>query len=121
MKQGYRIIDTDTHVGPSIETLEQFAGPALAARWDELRPYYQPSSEGGHFLSIEPMAYKRQMGAPSADVEAIRGGKSPLKGSVSKPRPPYEQGVNDLNSAGRLRDMDKEGVDVHLIIPGTFA
>ena len=64
VKQGYRIIDTDTHVGPSIETLEQFAGPAFSARWDELRPYYQASSEGGHFLSIEPMAYKRQMGAP---------------------------------------------------------
>ena len=53
--------------------------------------------------------------------EAVRGGKSPLKGSVSKERPPYEPGVNDLNSAGRLRDMDTEGVDVHLIIPGTFA
>ncbi len=121
MKQGYRIIDTDTHVGPSIETLEQFAGPALAARWDELRPYYQQSSEGGHFLSIEPMAYKRRMGASYLGDEAVRGGKSPLKGSVSKARPPYEPGVNDLNSAGRLRDMDTEGVDVHLIIPGTFA
>jgi hypothetical protein len=121
VKQGYRIIDTDTHVGPSIETLEQFAGPALAARWDELRPYYQPSSEGGHFLSIEPMAYKRRMGASYLGDESVRGGKSPLKGSVSKERPPYEPGVNDLNSAGRLRDMDTEGVDVHLIIPGTFA
>ncbi len=121
VKQGYRIIDTDTHVGPSIETLEQFASPELRTRWDELRPYYQPQTEGGHFLSIEPMAYKRQMGEPSADTAATRGGKSPLKGSVSKPRPPYEPGVNDLNAEGRLRDMDREGVDVHLIIPGTFA
>ena len=121
VKQGYRIIDTDTHVGPSIETLQRVRRPDLRARWDELRPYYQPSSEGGHFLSIEPMAYKRQMGEPSADIAAIRGGKSPLKGSVSKPRPPYEPGVNDLNAEGRLRDMDREGVDVHLIIPGTFA
>ena len=121
VKQGYRIIDTDTHVGPSIETLQEFAGPELRARWDELLAYYQPQTEGGHFLSIEPMAYKRQMGEPSADTAATRGGKSPLKGSVSKPRPPYEPGVNDLNAEGRLRDMDREGVDVHLIIPGTFA
>ena len=36
MKQGYRIIDTDTHVGPNLETLVDYAGPALRARWDEL-------------------------------------------------------------------------------------
>ena len=29
--------------------------------------------------------------------------------------------VSNLNSAGRLDDMDTEGVDVHVIIPGTFA
>ena len=34
MKQGYRIIDTDTHVGPNMETLVDYAGPALRARWD---------------------------------------------------------------------------------------
>ncbi|MYA14437.1 MAG: amidohydrolase family protein [Acidimicrobiaceae bacterium] len=29
--------------------------------------------------------------------------------------------MSNLNSAGRLDDMDTEGVDVHVIIPGTFA
>jgi predicted TIM-barrel fold metal-dependent hydrolase len=124
MRDGQRIIDTDTHVGPSIETLEQFAGPALRARWDELDPFRQPSTEGGHHLSIHPYPYRRKLGtSPEGAVAAGTGGASPLKGSVSRTSlpTPYTPGVNDLNATGRLADMDLEGVDVHLIIPATFA
>jgi predicted TIM-barrel fold metal-dependent hydrolase len=124
MRDGYRVIDTDTHVGPSVETLEQFAGPALRARWSELEPFVQPSSEGGHHLSIHPFPYRRRLGtSPEGDLAAATGGASPLKGSVSRTSlpTPYTPGVNDLNSSGRVDDMDKEGVDVHLLIPGTFA
>jgi predicted TIM-barrel fold metal-dependent hydrolase len=123
MRDGYRIIDTDTHVGPSVETLEQFAGPVLRERWNELDVFRQPSSEGGHHLSIHPFPYRRKLGTrPDGELAAATGGASPLKGSVSRTSlpTPYTPGVNDLNSAGRLADMDKEGVDVHLVIPGTF-
>ena len=34
---------------------------------------------------------------------------------------PPSAGINNLNATGRLHDMDVEGVDVHLIIPATFA
>ncbi len=124
MRDGYRIIDTDTHVGPSVETLQQFASAALLDRWEELAIFNQPSSEGGHHLSIHPFPYRRKLGtSPEADAAPATGGASPLKGSVSRTSlpTPYTPGVNDLNSAGRLADMDSEGVDVHLIIPGTFA
>ncbi len=123
MRDGYRIIDTDTHVGPSVETLEQFAGPALQARWGELEPFFQPSSEGGHHLSIHPFPYRRKLGtSPEGATAAATGGASPLKGSVSRTSlpTPYTPGVNDRNSSGRLDDMDKEGADIHLLIPGTF-
>ena len=40
MKNGYRIIDTDTHVRPNIETFEKYASQALLDRWSELTPYY---------------------------------------------------------------------------------
>jgi predicted TIM-barrel fold metal-dependent hydrolase len=122
MKNGYRIIDTDTHVGPNIETFEKYASQALLDRWDELRPYYMPVTEG-HHLSIDPIPYKRQMNQ-SADPEKAGGAGQPsaLSGKTTplwtvRPQPE----VNNLNVAGRLLDMDAEGSDVHLIIPATWS
>ncbi len=45
-----------------------------------------------------------------------------LKGAIGSNRvEPPEPGVAQRNAAGRLRDMDREGRDVDLIIPGTFS
>ena len=124
MKQGYRIIDTDTHVGPNLETLAEYAGPVLRERWSELDQYWMPVTDGGHHLSISPYPYKRKLRESTVlDTSASRAGQqSPLKGAVTAvlDTPPSE-GVNNRNSKGRLDDMDTEGVDVHLIIPATFA
>lgn len=122
MKHGYRIIDTDTHVGPNMETFEQYASAELRRRWTELEPYFMPISEG-HHLSIDPIKYDRQMNV-SADPERAAGaGQSgALKGKLT---PLWERrptsGVSDLNARGRLDDMDAEGADVHLIIPATWS
>ena len=124
MKQGFRIIDTDTHVGPGLEVIEKYAGPALKRRWDELEPYTQPTSYGGHHLSIHPYRYKRMLNTtPDVEEGAGTGGASPLFAAVSKRslKVPFTPGALDENSKGRLADMDTEGVDVHLIIPGTFS
>ena len=121
MRDGYHIIDTDTHVGPNAETLEMYAGPVLRDRWDELQQYYQKVTEG-HHLSINPYPFKRQLRTGSIEQEATKGGKIPLRGNIAlnwEVHPTEE--VNNLNAAGRLEDMDREGVDVHLIIPATFA
>ena len=124
MKQGYRIIDTDTHVGPNLETLGEYAGPKLRERWHELDEYWMPVTDGGHHLSISPFPYKRRLRQSTVlDAEAPRAGQqSPLKGAVTAVLDtPPSAGVNNLNAAGRLDDMNREGVDVHLIIPATFA
>jgi uncharacterized protein len=121
VRNGYRIIDADTHVGPNVETLQLYAGPRLRERWDELLPYYQAVTEG-HHLSIEPYPFKRALRTSGEEQRATRGGAIPLKGKtqlnwIEHPAPE----VNNLNAKGRLEDMDREGVDVHLIIPATFA
>ncbi len=121
MRDGYHIIDSDTHVGPNAETLKMYASPTLLSRWDELTPYYQAVTEG-HHLSINPYPFKRQLRTGSIEQEATKGGKIPLRGNIAlnwEVHPTAE--VNNLNAAGRLDDMDCEGVDVHLIIPATFA
>jgi uncharacterized protein len=122
MKRGYRIIDTDTHVGPNMETFEQYASPALRDRWSELLPYFMPVSEG-HHLSVDPIKYKRQMNeSPVSEQGAGAGAQGALAGKTTplwSVRPQPE--VNNMNVAGRIQDMDDEGVDVHLIIPATWS
>ncbi len=123
MRDGFRFIDTDTHIGPNMETLREYASSTLEERWSELDPYMLPITDGGHTLSINPMPLRRQLNAKGgAEAEGKKGGSSPLKGNIKKsPQVPSEPGINNGNPEGRLRDMDKEGVDVHLIIPATFA
>jgi len=122
LKNGYKIIDTDTHVGPNLETLKLYASDALKDRWSEFDPFLQPVTLGGHFLSVAPMKYARELGTEHhGEGAATKGGDSPLRGAVTKTfvQPPVAEGSN-LNSRGRLEDMDLEGIDVNLIIPGTF-
>jgi predicted TIM-barrel fold metal-dependent hydrolase len=121
VKSGYKIIDTDTHVGPNLETLELYASTRLKERWSEFDPFLQPVTLGGHFLSVNPMKYDRELGAEHTGEQAEKGGDSPLRGAVTKgfERPPADD-VSNLNAEGRLADMDLEGVDVNLVIPGTF-
>jgi uncharacterized protein len=124
VRDGFRFIDTDTHVGPNVETFEVHAGPVLKRRWDELRPYYQAVTEG-HHLSIDPIPYKRDLntGSKVEDTAAAGvGGEIPLRKAIQlnyteKPQPE----VNNANWQGRLEDMDKEGVDVHIVFPATFS
>jgi uncharacterized protein len=121
VRDGYRVVDTDTHVGPNAETLEEYAAPELRRRWDELRPYYQKVTEG-HHLSIGPIPFRRALNTPVEGERAEPGGAIPLRGKTGMyfTEPP-EPEVNNKNATGRLADMDREGRDVDVIIPATFA
>jgi predicted TIM-barrel fold metal-dependent hydrolase len=119
VRNGYRVIDTDTHVGPTVDVLYDYGGTELAARRAELEPYEFPMRDGTG-LSISPYPYKRQMGEKAGDEAASRAPS--LKGKIgSNVVEPPEPGVSQRNAAGRLRDMDCEGRDIDLIIPGTFS
>jgi predicted TIM-barrel fold metal-dependent hydrolase len=121
MRDGYRIIDTDTHVGPTVDALFDHASAALRARRGELASY-EFQGRDGTGLSINPFPYSRAMGEKSSAAAAERGGTPSLKGKTgSNFRAAPEPGVSVGNATGRLLDMDREGRDVDLIIPGTFA
>ena len=134
MRDGYRIIDTDTHVWPSMEVLKRHADAELLAKWDDALGKYErtvakPLTFGDPLepwtnLSIQPRAYKREIGEKSQGEEELgAGGKAALEGKIRNleitERSP-RAGVGHDNSAGRLEDMDREGIDVHLLIPGTW-
>jgi uncharacterized protein len=121
MRNGYRVIDTDTHVGPTVDVLYEYGSQALTSRRDELAPY-EFQMRDGVGLSISPYPFKRAMGEKGDAEQASRGGAPSLKGKVgSNVVEPPEPDVAQRNAAGRLRDMDREGRDVDLIIPGTFS
>jgi predicted TIM-barrel fold metal-dependent hydrolase len=134
VRDGYRIIDTDTHVWPSMEVLKKYADNELLSKWDESlgkyerkveRPLTYGDPEGPWTnLSIQPRAYQRGIGEKSELEEELgAGGRGALEGKIRHleitERSP-RVGVGHDNSEGRLLDMDREGIDVHLLIPGTW-
>jgi uncharacterized protein len=121
MRNGYRIIDTDTHVGPTADVLYDYASPTLTERLGELAPF-EIQTRDGLGLSISPYPYRRAMGQRPEDAEGDQGKTPSLKGKIgSNVVEPPEPGVSVRNADGRLRDMDREGRDVDVIIPGTFS
>ena len=126
MKNGYRVIDIDTHVNPSLDTLIKYVEPSFRPRLDEFKPYIRTVGSY-NALSIASIPFDRFPGeAPSGDDQAaVAGGRGALEGRVTKSsghhRVDPQHGVSDENAAGRLADMDLEGRDVDVIIPGTWA
>ncbi|PCJ76534.1 MAG: hypothetical protein COA56_09900, partial [Dehalococcoidia bacterium] len=116
MKNGYRVIDIDTHVNPSYDTLVKYVDPSFRSRLDELKPYLRTVG-GYNALSIASIPFDRFPGeAPKDDdLEAKVGGRGALEGRVSKSsghhRVDPQHGVSDENAAGRISDMDMEGRD----------
>ena len=131
MRNGYRVIDVDTHVTPSLEVLHRYADARLKARWDELKPYARAmkSPPGrGHpdtpwsTLRINPIPFERVAGQKGGTGAGKKGGAGALEGRVANiARETCAPGIQHDNAVGRLRDMDLEGVDVDVLIPGTWA
>ena len=122
MRQGFRVIDADTHVNPMLDVLLTFADKALRDREAELAPYTR--RDGHHTsLSIAPIRYNRVAG--SKDTDAVRieaGAANNLQGRTRmRTKKPIAPEVTETNAAGRLADMDEEGADVHFIIAGPWA
>ena len=126
MKKGYKVIDIDTHVNPSYDTLCKYVDPSFRSRLDELKPYIR-TVDGYNALSMASIPFDRFPGeAPvEGDVQAVAGGRGALEGRVTKAsghhRVDPQHGISDENAEGRLADMDLEGRDIDVIIPGTWA
>ena len=73
MRQGFRVIDSDTHVNPSFDVLRRYADQDLRDRMDDLKPYMRtvkPRRGQGDaedldaytILSIKPLRLQRVAG-----------------------------------------------------------
>src|SRR5712692_602493 len=133
MRQSFRVIDTDTHVNPTLDVLLRYADQALRECLDELKPYMrtvkprpgQGDAEGqdtATILSIRPLRYQRVAGEKPAAATEAGGERGFLSGRTHMAtRLPITARVAEDNARGRLQDMDTEGRDIDFIIPGTWA
>jgi uncharacterized protein len=121
LKNGFRIIDTDTHVGPSVDVLKKYASAGLLERWPELAPF-EIKVRDGYMLSISPIPYRREMRHKGEAEAGEKAGRPPLARAITTLMPePAQPGVGNENAQGRLDDMDREGRDIDLIIGGTWS
>jgi hypothetical protein len=129
MKNGFRVVDMDTHVNPNFETLVKYMEPEFRARQAELKPYLREQDYGTGKLTtitVAPYPYDRFPGeAPKDDEGEIKpGGRGALEKRVTKSsshhRIPPQPGVQDEDAGARIRDMDLEGRDLDFLIPGTW-
>ena len=133
MRNGYRIIDVDTHVTPSWEVLLKYGDDELIRRQSEVEPYVRmtkPTAGRGHpdheygVVRVNPYSFNRVAGHKEQDDPETKGAgaKGALEGRVENLAvKPINDGIQHENSTGRLANMDVEGVDINFIIPGTWA
>ncbi len=132
MRQGYNVVDVDTHVTPSIEVLLRYADRELRQRAGELEPFTRrtaPVAGRGHpthdygVIRVNPYPFERMAGRKDGEkAESGAGARGALEGRTKNDaRKPVHDSIQHDNPQGRLLDMDAEGVDVDLIIPGTWA
>ncbi|MEZ5666840.1 MAG: amidohydrolase family protein [Alphaproteobacteria bacterium] len=131
MRKGFRVIDVDSHVTPSLEVLYRYASQTLKDRWDELKPYEREMNsppgrghptEPWHTIKVKPIPYNRIAGEKAGAEKAEKGGKGAVEGRVENvSQHQCAERIQHDNPDGRIKDMDTEGVDVNVLIPGTWA
>ena len=125
MRNGYRIFDADTHFHASAETLEPFLDPMLRSMKDELQTREFRTGWAGEEMP-EPYTHLYRLGNERGWGEA-----PPRILGEAGPRPNAQRhfqnfqgftfptpGGSDWDADARVRDMDEEGVDIHLMVPG---
>ncbi len=133
MRNGYRIIDMDTHVSPPGDMLENYMDPSFASRLPELALYRKnrTTSDGVAVfdLSIAPVPFNRKPGEPlkPEHLEAVPGGgRAVVAGAAPKnaaglPGHHRKATYEGFDAEGRIEDMDLEGRDIDFMFSGPWA
>jgi predicted TIM-barrel fold metal-dependent hydrolase len=112
-RDGYRIFDSDTHVGPDAAILAAYLGAAEKARLAGWAEYEARDRHGRVTYTKGQRRYRRRLGEAEPDL-APAGYMAGFTG-VRRTREPSSQ--VDADPAARIADMDFEGVDVNLTLP----
>jgi predicted TIM-barrel fold metal-dependent hydrolase len=112
-RDGYRIFDSDTHVGPDAAILSRYLSDAEKDRlagWAQ----YESRDRYGHVTYTKGQRrYRRRLG--DAEPDAAPAGYMAGFTGVKRTRDPSP--LVDADPAARIADMEFEGVDVNLALP----
>jgi len=126
MRNGYKIFDSDTHIAPMAETLEPYFEASIRHRLTEWEEFKVPFRIGwaGEILQ-PPFRHRYQFKKRSGWRDELRIlGEAGPRAHVERHFPKFmgsrfpTPGGSDDDVEARVRDMDEEGVDVQLMMPG---
>src|SRR6516162_3742370 len=87
MRNGFRIVDIDTHVNPSYDTLVKYLDPGARSRVAELQPFVRTRGYRGEtatrLLTVAPYPFDRFPGEAPKEAKVSAGGKGALEGRVT--------------------------------------
>ncbi len=112
-KDGYKIFDSDTHVGPLINVIDQFMTDAERKKLDAWSEFKVVNKKGDITYNRGQRRYRRKLG--TAKAEETPGGYMAGFTGVAKKR--EVSPLVDADAAERIKDMDFEGADVNLTLP----
>ena len=126
MRNGYKIFDSDTHIAPMAETLEPYFDASIrhsVADWEQFKVPFRIGWAGE--ILQPPYRHRYQFKKRPGWRDELRilgeaGPREPIEPHFPKfmgsrfPTP----GGSDDDVEARVRDMDEEGVDVQLMLPG---
>jgi predicted TIM-barrel fold metal-dependent hydrolase len=126
MRNGYKIFDSDTHVAPMAETLEPYFDASIRQRVADWEQFKVPFRIGWAGEILQPpyrhrYQFKKRPGW--RDELRILGEAGPRE-HIEPHFPKFmgtrfpTPGGSDDDLEARVRDMDEEGVDVQLMLPG---
>jgi len=112
-KNGYKIFDSDTHVGPLINVIDPFMTDAEKKKLEGWAQYRTVNKKGDITYNRGQRRYRRKLGTAQADPNP--GGY--MAGFTGVARKREVSPLVDASAAERIKDMDFEGVDVNLTLP----
>jgi len=129
MRNGFKIFDTDTHLGPSVETIKPFLSKKVLDAIPNIEQE-TPEIKIGLAGEIRQPPYRHWWRFRRGRGGGGGGGGKPCFLGEADPREdPREfqnfmgtqfptEGTSDWSAKLRLEDMDTEGVDVHFMVGG---
>jgi predicted TIM-barrel fold metal-dependent hydrolase len=127
MKNGFKVFDTDTHIAPSAESLEPYISPRVRELIPDLDERKVPIKTGlAGEVRQEPYRHHYRLGDGESGGWAnsavrVLGEAGPREGVTRRfqtfmgTRHPTDGGQEYADV--RIRDMDEEGTDVHMMVP----
>jgi predicted TIM-barrel fold metal-dependent hydrolase len=120
MKNGYKIFDSDTHIGPHADVLAKYMPKNELAMLDSWEPYKFVDPRNGHTSYIRyERKFLRKLGEAEPEVEKKRTSRDRAKRKFAEEENlPSAQA--EVDPAVRIKDMNREGVDVNLTLPSSW-